>query len=208
MKLFGLELKFNGFDLWHTGNFDPAGKADKTYVDTQLVTKQAAVTGAATSVISANLTASMVLVSDASGKVAAHAAVTATELGYLDGATSAIQTQLNGKQASITGGATTITGSNLTASRALVSDASGKVAVLAVTSTELGYISGVTSSVQTQLNGKAASSHTHTKSQITDMPSKLSQLENDIGAGAGLKISPGATEPAGLVTGDWWYEEI
>ncbi len=61
---------------------------------------------------------------------------------------------LSGKQATITGGASTITSSNLTASRALVSDASGKVAVSAVTSTELGYLDGVTSNVQTQLNGK------------------------------------------------------
>ena len=37
---------------------------------------------------------------DANGKVAAHGTVSATELGYLDGVTSAIQTQLNGKAAS------------------------------------------------------------------------------------------------------------
>ena len=41
---------------------------------------------------------------------------------------------------------------NLTASRALVSDGNGDVSAASVTSTELGYISGVTSSVQTQLN--------------------------------------------------------
>jgi len=42
----------------------------------------------------------------------------------------------------------------LTASRALVSDGSGVVSVSAVTGTELGYVSGVTSSIQTQLNNK------------------------------------------------------
>jgi hypothetical protein len=78
--------------------------------------------------------------------------VDSTEIGYLDGVTSAIQTQINSKQATITGGATTILSSNLTASRALVSDGSGKVAVSAVTATELGYVSGVTSAIQTQLN--------------------------------------------------------
>lgn len=67
---------------------------------------------------------------------------------------TATQAALNGKQATITGGASTITSSNLTANRALVSDASGKVAVSAVTSTELGYLDGVTSNIQTQLNGK------------------------------------------------------
>ena len=81
---------------------------------------------------------------------------TAAELNYVDGVTSAIQTQLNGKQASITGAATTITGSNLTASRALISNGSGKVAVSDVTSTELGYLDGVTSAIQTQLNGKVS----------------------------------------------------
>ena len=79
-------------------------------------------------------------------------------MGYLDGVTSNIQTQLNGKQASITGGASTITSSNLTVSRALVSSSSGKVAVSDVTSTELGYLDGVTSNIQTQLNGKSESS--------------------------------------------------
>jgi hypothetical protein len=82
--------------------------------------------------------------------------VSATEIGYLDGVTSAIQTQLDAKQATITGGATTISSSNLTASRALASDSSGKVAVSAVTATELGYVSGVTSAIQTQLGTKAS----------------------------------------------------
>lgn len=58
-------------------------------------------------------------------------------------------------QALITGAATSITSSNLTVSRALVSDGSGKVSVSAVTSTELGYVSGVTSSIQTQLGNLA-----------------------------------------------------
>ena len=60
------------------------------------------------------------------------------------------------KQNTITGAATTITSSNLTASRALVSNSSGKVATSSVTSTELGYVHGVTSAIQTQLNRKQA----------------------------------------------------
>ena len=60
------------------------------------------------------------------------------------------------KQDVITGAASTITSSNLTASRALVSDGSGKVAVSDVTSTELGYLDGVTSAVQTQVDAKTA----------------------------------------------------
>ena len=115
----------------------------------------APVTGGASTIATSNLTASRALISNSSGKVAVSA-TTSTELGYVNGVTSAIQTQLNGKQASITGGASTITSSNLTASRALISNSSGKVAVSDVTSTELGYLDGVTSAVQTQLNNKQA----------------------------------------------------
>lgn len=41
-----------------------------------------------------------------------------------------------------------------TASRAVVTDANGAIDVSSVTATELGYVSGVTSSIQTQLNEK------------------------------------------------------
>lgn len=53
------------------------------------------------------------------------------------------------------GAVSTIKDSNLTASRALISNSSGKVAVSDVTSTELSYLDGVTSSIQTQLNRKS-----------------------------------------------------
>lgn len=46
------------------------------------------------------------------------------------------------------------------------------------------------------------------KANVTAIPTKLSQLENDIGAGAGLNIVVSATEPAQLVAGDWWYKEV
>ncbi len=124
-------------------------------IQTQLNGKQATITGAATTIDDANLTANRAVVSNSSGKVAVSA-VTDTELGYLDGVTSAIQTQINSKQATITGAATTIDDADLTASRAVVSNASGKVAVSAVTSTEVGYLDGVTSAIQTQIDGKAA----------------------------------------------------
>lgn len=135
-------------------------------IQTQLSGKQATITGAASTITGSNLTASRALISDGSGKVGVSA-VTSTELGYLDTVTSNVQTQLNGKQATITGGATTIASSNLTASRALVSDGSGKVAVSAVTSTELGYVDGVTSAIQTQLNGKQATIATSADNRLT-----------------------------------------
>lgn len=135
-------------------------------IQAQLNAKQSNITGGASSIVSNNLTAGRVLISDSSGKVNVSV-VTTTELGYLDGVTSSVQTQINSKQPTITGAATSITSSNLSASRALVSDGNGKVAVSAITTTELGYLDGVTSSIQTQINNKAASSHTHALASTT-----------------------------------------
>mgnify|MGYP005785129495 CR=1 FL=1 len=81
----------------------------------------------------------------------------------------------------------------LTASRALVSDASGHPAVSAVTSTELGYLDGVTSSIQTQLNGKAASSHSH-----SDMKGSTSSAAGS----AGFVPAPAAGKQTSFLRGD------
>ena len=124
-------------------------------IQTQLDAKQATITGAATSIVSSNLTGNRALASDVFGKVVVTS-VTDTELGYISGLSSNVQTQLNNKQGTITGGASTITTSDLTVNRALVSNASGKVVVSGVSSTELGYLIGVTSDIQTQLDAKQA----------------------------------------------------
>jgi hypothetical protein len=57
---------------------------------------------------------------------------------------------------------------DLTASRALVSDGSGDVSVSAVTSTEIGYLDGVSSAIQTQLDGKASSTYVPTTITVAD----------------------------------------
>ena len=80
-----------------------------------------------------------------------------TSVGTLQTNVNNVQTALTSKQDTVVGGASTITEDNLTASRALVSNSSGKVAVSSVTSTELGYLDGVTSNIQTQLNKKLES---------------------------------------------------
>ena len=127
-------------------------------IQTQIDAKQATITGSATTIDTESLTASRAVISNSISKIAVSA-TTDTELGYVSGVTSAIQTQIDSKQATITGGATTITSSDLTASRALTSNSSGKVAVSAVTSTELGYVSGVTSAIQTQIGTKLTASN-------------------------------------------------
>jgi len=113
--------------------------------------KQAAITGSATTITNTNLVGNKVLITNSSQKIDTSS-VTDTQLGYLSTASSNIQTQIDSKQATITGGATTITSTNLTNNRALVSDATGKVAISAVTDTQLGYLSGATGNIQSQIN--------------------------------------------------------
>jgi len=148
-----------------------------TTITALIGTKQATVTGGATTITSADLTASKALISNASGKVAIST-VTDTELGYVSGVTSSIQTQINAKHPTITGAATTITTNDLTVSKAVISNSSGKIAVSSVTDTELGYISGVTSAVQTQLNAK----------------------QDTLAAGSGIAIDSG-TDTISIATG-------
>jgi hypothetical protein len=92
---------------------------------------QASITGAASSVVTANLTASRALVSDGSGKIAASATTTTTEIGYLAGVTSAIQTQLNGKL-NLTGG--TLTGGLIGTTGSFSSGGSGDTFTIGHTS--------------------------------------------------------------------------
>jgi hypothetical protein len=92
---------------------------------------QAAITGGASSVVTANLTASRALVSDGSGKIAASATTTTTEIGYLAGVTSAIQTQLNAKL-NLTGG--TLTGPLIGTTGSFSSSGSGDTFTIGHTS--------------------------------------------------------------------------
>ena len=101
------------------------------------------------------------------------------DITTLKGNVSTLTTALGSKQDVIAGGASTITDSNLTANRALISNASGKVAVSLVTSTELSYLDGVTSNIQTQLNKKLESA------PVTSVNSKTGAVllgASDVGA--------------------------
>jgi len=135
-------------------------------------------------------------------KVATSAAIDATKIGggavsntefsYLDGVTSAIQTQLNAKQATITGAATTVVTSDLTASRAAISNSSGKIAVSTVTDTELGYVSGVTSAIQTQLGTKLTASN-----NLSDV-SSTSTARTNLGLAIGTNVQAYDAELAAI----------
>lgn len=140
-----------------------------------------------------------------------------TDVGTLKTNVSSLQTALTSKQDVIVGAASTITENNLVADRALVSNSSGKVAVSNVTSTELGYLDGVTSNVQTQLNKKlekAPVTSVNSKTgavqlnasdvgalpDTTVIPSKTSQLDNDSGFITDIPIAS-ATQLGGVKVG-------
>ena len=100
---------------------------------------------------SSDLTASRVVVSSA-GKVLTSSAVTTTELGYVSGVTSAIQTQFTAKapiaDPTFTGeigiGAINVSETEL-----------GILEGATLTTTELNYVGGVTSAIQAQITAKA-----------------------------------------------------
>jgi hypothetical protein len=85
--------------------------------------------------------------------------ISSTELGYVNGVTSSIQTQIDGKQATV----------------ANVSDV------------EIGYLDGVTSSIQTQLDAKSTDSKTETltnktlTSPVINTPTGITK--SDVGLG-------------------------
>jgi hypothetical protein len=82
--------------------------------------------------------------------------VSDTEIGYLDGVTSSIQTQINSKLSSTTASSTYAPKVSPTFSGTVVLPSATSIGN--VSATEIGYIDGVTSSIQTQLNSKLSSS--------------------------------------------------
>lgn len=73
-------------------------------------------------------------------------------------------------------------GVNVTASRALVSDANGSPAAATTTSTEIGYVNGVTSAIQTQLDAKQARSTLTTKGDLYVATASATVVRQAVGA--------------------------
>ena len=128
---------------------DSTGQISDEYLTAALTYADGLVDGLDTSLTNDIATAKSAAESTAQGYVSTHASDTTDVHGITDTAnivyTSALTSGLSGKQDVVSG----------------------------VSSTEIGYLDGVTSAIQTQINGKAATSHSHVISDVTDLQTSL-----------------------------------
>ena len=111
------------------------------------------------------------------GKQAIVSGISDTEIGYLEGVTSLIQAQINGKAATshshaisdVTSLQTALDGKAATSHTHAISDTTGlQTALDGKAATSHSHAISDTTGLQTALDGKAATSHTHVKANITD----------------------------------------
>ena len=164
-----VEALFEGRGWWNS-----ADKALKFYNGTEVVTL--AIGGDLSDYIRADgttsMTADLLLSSADQSGSEANAAISK---GYA-------QQLLAAKQDTVTGAASTIVAADLTANKAVVSDAQGKVVEGSATAAEVGHLAGVTAPLQGQIDGKQAALG------YTPLNKAGDNLEGDINAG-GHKIS-------------------
>tara|TARA_R100001198_G_scaffold50489_2_gene28195 strand:- start:16918 stop:19269 length:2352 start_codon:yes stop_codon:yes gene_type:complete len=156
-------------------------------VQTQLDAKQAfdaqlttlAGMAATTATNLAGLTAAEVAILDG-------ATVTTAELNHVDGVTSNVQTQLNAKQTS-DAQLTTLAGMAAATADSLALLTDAEVEILdgaTLTTTELNYVDGVTSNIQSQLNAKQASD-----AQLSTLAGMASETATSLAALTGTEVA-------------------
>lgn len=216
-------LVCDGTNWWTINQFPDSGLVNTDVATAAAIARSKLASGTANRMVvndasgvmsdAAAITAARALISDANG-IPTHSSVTSTELGYLSGVTSALQTQINAK---ITAGTGAIVNADvnasaaiavsklaaLTASRAVVTDGSGFISAHAsTTATEVGYLNGVTSAIQTQLNGKVATTLTLTAAGLVTGGGDLSanrtftvtaatQSDQETGNSTAVAVVPG-----------------
>ena len=164
-----VEALFEGRGWWNS-----TAKALKFYNGTEVVTL--AIGGDLSDYIRADgttsMTADLLLSSADQSGSEANAAISK---GYA-------QQLLAAKQDTVTGAASTIVAADLTANKAVVSDAQGKVVEGSATAAEVGHLAGVTAPLQGQIDSKQAALG------YTPLNKAGDNLEGDVNAG-GHKIS-------------------
>ena len=179
-------------------------------VDTKITAAQAPVQSVNTKTGAVVLTAADVGALPDTTSIPTKTSELTNDSNFVD--TTTLNSSLANKQNTITGGASTITDNNLTVSRALVSNGSGKVAVSTVTATELGYLDGVTSNIQTQLdNAKIPENDVILKQETKTitLPSSLNWESVTYGSGKFVTVASGpSTKATYSEDGITWAETI
>lgn len=85
-------------------------------------------------------------------------------------------------------------------SRVVATDGNGKIVASEITATELSYIAGVTSSIQTQLNTKASTTHYHDDRYYL----RSSVADPQSGAEKTVRIFVQSDQPTSATVGDLW----
>lgn len=173
MKFFGIELKFNNFDIWHRGNFNPADKQDTLGYDPLDKTGD---------IMHGKLNLQAGTASEAPLNIPHGTAPTSPVNGDLWTTTSAPMMRINGT------------------TRTLYHNGNASTAAL-TTATQAEAEAGTSTTVR----GWTAQRIRQAIHAI--LPTKLSQLENDIGAGGGIVITTSPTAPSSPSPGDFWYKE-
>jgi hypothetical protein len=152
--------------------------------------------GANATVVAPDASTTKVLVSGGAsadpawGSVALGSAVSGT-LPVANGGTNSGTTLNNNRVMKSSGGAI-VEATAITANRALASDANGIPVHSSVTDTELGYVSGVTSAVQTQLDAKVAKTLTSVTGDMIYASSANTPARLPVGSGGQfLKVAGG-----------------
>ena len=112
-----------------------------------------------------------------------------SEMQYLSGLDQNIKSKFDAIDLAFQNVQTNIT---LTPSKVAISDAEGKLLASAISVAELGHLNGVSSNIQTQLNGKLGASATAVNS------TKWS----------GRQCFVGSSIPSGAIDGDIWFKVV
>lgn len=109
-----------------------------------------------------------------------------THIGNYNAKVQELTGAINGKQATITGAASTVTDNNLTADTVVIANADGKLAASSITTQKLGYLTDVTSNIQAQLNAIT--------SDINGINTTIGNLNTAIGTAKSEAIADAKTE--------------
>ncbi|MGZ3772720.1 MAG: beta strand repeat-containing protein [Pseudobdellovibrionaceae bacterium] len=165
-------------------------------VTSYIVTWPSAVAGAANSVLASDTSGNLSWIN--LGSIAGSINLTSQVTGVLpiaNGGTNSSAVLNNNRIMASTGGAI-VEAAAITANKALISDANGIPTHSSVTNTELGYLSGVTSAIQVQLNNKQA-----LNTELTGLGGLASTgiLQR---TGAGTYAALGTTAPINVTAGN------